>query len=64
MAGRRGNGEGSIYKRKDGRWVASWTERTADGTKRRTAYAATQKAAKDKLKQAVRRMDDGLPSVD
>jgi integrase len=39
---RRANGEGSIYRRKDGRWAAEWTAQTLNGPKRRTVYGKTQ----------------------
>jgi len=35
MGTRRGNGEGSIAKRADGRWQGMYYERTARGLKRR-----------------------------
>jgi integrase len=47
--GRRGNGEGSISRRKDGRWEAKYTAHTADGPKRRALYGKTRKEAADKL---------------
>ncbi len=38
--GRRGNGEGSITKRKDGLYMARYSVETATGTtKRKTIYA-------------------------
>jgi integrase len=49
MMGRRGNGEGSISRRKDGRWEAKYTAHTADGPKRRALYGKTRKEAADKL---------------
>jgi hypothetical protein len=33
--GRRGNGEGSIYQRKDGRWVGQYLVYTPNGPKYR-----------------------------
>ena len=51
--GRRGNGEGSISRRKDGRWEAKYTAHTADGPKRRTLYGKTRKEAADKLARAL-----------
>lgn len=39
---RRANGEGSIYRRKDGRWAAEWTAQTLNGPKRRTVYGKTR----------------------
>jgi integrase len=47
--GRRGNGEGTISRRKDGRWEAKYTAHTADGPKRRALYGKTRKEAADKL---------------
>jgi integrase len=49
MVGRRGNGEGSISRRTDGRWEAKYTAHTADGPKRRGLYGKTRKEAADKL---------------
>lgn len=51
--GRRGNGEGSISRRKDGRWEAKYTAHTADGPKRRALYGKTRKEAADKLAKAL-----------
>jgi integrase len=53
MMGRRGNGEGSISRRKDGRWEAKYTAHTADGPKRRALYGKTRKEAADKLAKAL-----------
>ncbi|MDO8614991.1 MAG: tyrosine-type recombinase/integrase [Dehalococcoidia bacterium] len=58
MAGKRGNAEGTIYKRTDGRWCAAVT---LDGGKRRAFYGATRGAVQDKLRAAKRAIDDGLP---
>ena len=51
--GRRGNGEGSISRRKDGRWEAKYTAHTADGPKHRALYGKTRKEAADKLAKAL-----------
>jgi integrase len=51
--GRRGNGEGSISRRKDGRWEAKYTAHTAEGPKRRALYGKTRKEAADKLTQVL-----------
>lgn len=49
MAGRRGNGEGSIVKRADGRWCAAYVER---GTgKRKYVYGKSQKEVREKMKK-------------
>jgi integrase len=53
MMGRRGNGEGSISRRKDGRWEAKYTAHTAEGPKRRTLYGKTRKEAADQLAQVL-----------
>jgi integrase len=46
---RRGKGEGTIYQRKDGRWVA---EITLEDGKRKPLYGKTQEEAIAKLKEA------------
>jgi hypothetical protein len=38
---KRGNGEGSIHRRKDGSWCAQYTVYTAEGRKRKTLYGKT-----------------------
>lgn len=50
---RRGNGEGSVFQRKDGRWAATITAgHTETGKrKRRTVYAATKREVLDKLSE-------------
>lgn len=44
---KRSNGEGSIFKRTDGRWCAAYYV----GTKRKFVYGKTQKAVKERLEQ-------------
>lgn len=46
---KRSNGEGSIFKRADGRWCAAYYV----GNKRKFVYGKTQKEAKDKLKKLI-----------
>ena len=58
MTSRRGAGEGSIYQRKDGRWVA---ELVLDTGRRRFLYGRTRQEAATKLKEAIRTIDSGLP---
>lgn len=53
MASRRENGEGCIYKRKDGRWIA---EIRKDG-KRRSYSGKTQQEVRYKLKEAIRDLE-------
>ena len=55
---KRGNSEGSIYQRKDGRWAAAVY--TPDG-RRRTFYGKTRQDAAQKLLRAQRTIADGLP---
>jgi integrase len=50
---KRGNGEGSITKRSDGRWMARFTVHTVKGPKRRQVYGKTRKEAADKLAKAL-----------
>lgn len=57
MAKRRANGEGSIFKRKDGLWAAQYTDNIG---KKRTLYGKTQQIVKDKLKEAIRQSDNGI----
>lgn len=55
----RGHNEGSIYQRKDGRWVAAVT---VDATrKRKSFYGATRKEVSEQLKIALREQQQGLP---
>jgi integrase len=58
--GRRGNGEGSIYKRKDGRWVGQYLVYTADGPKYRYIYGKIRQAVAEKLVKAVADRDAGV----
>jgi integrase len=51
--GRRGNGEGTITRRKDGRWEGKYTVYTAEGPKRRALYGKTRKEVADKLTKAL-----------
>ena len=60
MTSRRGNNEGSIYRRKDGRWVGQYTIQTAKGPKLQYVYAKTRKEAAEKLTRAMADRDAGL----
>jgi hypothetical protein len=54
----RGNGEGSIYQRSDGKWCAAvWL----DGGKRKVIYGRTRQDAAKKLTTALQRKEHGLP---
>jgi integrase len=58
--GKRGNGEGSIYKRKDGRWVGQYLVYTAAGPKYRYIYGKTRQAVAEKLAKTIADRDGGL----
>src|SRR5262245_54702014 len=61
MAGRRGNNEGTVYQRSDGRWCGA----VSDGTGRRKfVYAASRQEAARKLTQALHDHLRGLPVAD
>jgi integrase len=47
--GKRGNGEGSIIRRKDGLYMARYTVQTATGSKRKAIYGKTRQEASEKL---------------
>lgn len=61
---RRGNNEGSIYKRSDGRWVAAVTTWEGGERKRRAFYGKTRAEVREKLARAQRTISDGLPLPD
>jgi integrase len=52
-----GNGEGSIYRRNDGRWVG---EMTIEGRKRKFVYAKTRKEVYEKLQVALQEKQQGM----
>ena len=54
--GRRGRGEGSIYRRKDGRWVGQYEV----GGKRKYIYGKTRKVVAKKLTKAMAESDAGM----
>lgn len=56
MAKRRGNGEGSIYHRKDGRWVACMS---LENHKRKSFYGKTRKEVQEQLKIALHQQQEG-----
>jgi integrase len=49
---KRGNGEGSITKRADGRWMARYTVHSSNGPKRKTVYGRTRQEVATKLAKA------------
>jgi integrase len=60
VAKRRGNGEGSLYRRKDGLWVGQYKVHAPTGTKTKYIYAKTRKDAAAKLAKAIADRDSGL----
>jgi integrase len=66
--GRRGKGEGTIYRRADGRWVGAIT-RDGDGVgqgrpRRRYVYGKTRQEVQKKLAAARREADQGIVGGD
>lgn len=58
MTGKRGQNEGSIYKRKDGRWTAALS---VGGTRRKTFYGKTRQEVQEKLTAELGKKQAGLP---
>jgi hypothetical protein len=54
---KRANGDGSIYKRKDGRWVGQYTDKHR---KTRYIYGKTRDDVKIKLNKVLADLDNGL----
>ena len=62
---RRANGEGSIFRRKDGTWSAELSYRDEYGAlKRRTVYGRTQAEVRVKFRDARERIESGAPVKD
>ena len=61
---RRGNNEGSIYKRADGRWAAVINLGWQDGKrKRKTFYGRTRREVQDPFTKALRARQQSLPRL-
>ncbi len=60
MSGKRGNGEGSIGRRKNGGWMAQYVVHTAEGRKRRSLYGNTRAEVATKLATALSDREGGL----
>jgi integrase len=58
--GRRGNNEGSIYRRKDGYWVGQYGIQTANGTKTRYIYGKRREEVREKLTKVIADRDGGF----
>ena len=62
---RRINGDGSVYKRKDGYWVGAFYARTTTGARKRVVvYGRTLDEARDKLTKAQQQSRAGVPVPD
>jgi integrase len=60
--GRRGAGEGSIFRRADGRWCAQIDLGFADGKRqRKLVYGSTRRAVQDKLDELRMQRKQGVP---
>jgi integrase len=57
---RRGNNEGSISRRKDGRWMGRFTIQTEKGPKQKAVYGKTRKEVAEKLTKAMADREGGL----
>lgn len=58
--GKRGNGEGSISRRKNGGWMGQYVVHTAEGRMRKTVYGKTRVEVAKKLNKALSDREDGL----
>jgi len=64
-ARRRVNGDGSLTKRADGRWMGRYYAWTSAGTRKRVnAYGKTRQEAADKMREAQERNRQGIPVPD
>ena len=57
---KRGNGEESVYRRKDGMWVGQYRVEAPNGTKTKYIYPKTRKEAASKLALAISERDKGI----
>ena len=57
---RGGRGEGSIYRRKDGRWVGQYDVQTETGKKTKYIYGKTRKDVATRLVKAIAERDAGV----
>jgi integrase len=57
---KRGNGEGSICRRKNGGWMAQYAVYTPEGRKRKTIYGKTRKEVAKKLAKALADREGGF----
>ena len=63
-ARRRPNGDGSVTRRADGRWMGRFYAWTAAGTRKRvTVYGRTRQEAADRMREAQERNRQGVPGA-
>ena len=60
MARKRGNSEGTIRRRKDGRWESRYTVHSERGPKQKSIYGKTRKEVSEKLTEVMAGRDKGL----
>ena len=60
MSRKRGNGEGTIHRRKGGGWCAQYTVYTSEGRKRKTLYGKTRAEVGRRLAGALSDREHGL----
>lgn len=60
MTKRRGKGEGSIYRRKDGLWVGQYKVQTHKGKQTKYIYGRTRKEVAVKLADAIADRESGI----
>lgn len=58
--GKRGNSEGTIRRRKDGRWEGRYTVHTERGPRQKSIYGKTRKEVSEKLTEVMAGRDKGL----
>jgi integrase len=57
---KRGNGEGTIYRRKKGEWATQYIVYTGEGRKRQTIYGKSRQEVETKLAKALSDREGGL----
>jgi integrase len=60
LSKKRGNGEGTIHRRKGGGWCAQYTVYTAKGRKRKSLYGKTRAEVAKKLAKGLSDREDGV----
>src|SRR5579859_706497 len=59
---RRSRGDGSVYRRSDGRWIGTVNVGWRDGRRlRKSVQGATRKEVQDAVRAVIRNVEDGVP---